>query len=215
MGLMTDSMVIPSKRKQRLGDLLAGTLVVSDKLGVGFTVPRRPDLMNKSLTDYQIGNKFLVEREYEEAIRAFLNHAGNVCEDAANAFERVAECHIRFHNDRKAAEQFYRKALALNPNHFRALSGLAHVLPVGADERLAVLERAVAVQPNYLLLIALGDFYRSVKKDNAQARRTYEAAWRINPKDKSAYQKLWSLCAITGDKADSELWSQRWRERAI
>lgn len=171
--------------------------------------------MDESVTQYQIGNRLFVRREYAEAIRAFLTHAENVPEDAASAFERVAECYHRRGNSKKEAEQFYRKALDLNPNHFRALSGLAGLLrPRAAEERLSLLERAVEVQSNFLCFIYLGDCYRSVRKDYARARDAYEKAWKMNPKDKGVYQRLWSLCSITGDKTDSELWSQRWRERA-
>ena len=171
--------------------------------------------MSEGLTDYQLGNQLLNKRRYKEAIAAFLTHAADYPEDVAKAFERVAECHIRLNNDRKAAESYYRKALELDPEHFNALAGLSRVLPERADERLAVLEKAVEIQPNYLLFIDLGDFYRSVRKDYSLARDCYESAWRMNPKDKTSYQKIWALCSITGDKAESEIWSERWREHAI
>lgn len=168
--------------------------------------------MREELADFQLGNRLFAQRKYSAARQAFLNHVADFPEDAANIFERVAACYARERSS--LAESYYRKALELNPEHFRALSGLAKILPVKSDERLEVLEKAVSIQPDYLLLLDVGEFHRSVRKDYAHARDAYVRAWQLNPGDKSAYQKLWSLCSITGDKEESALWSKRWRERA-
>lgn len=142
----------------------------------------------KPLTDLQQGNRCLFAKDYERAVEYFLRHAQAHPQERATAYVQVAECCRRSNiipqpqpiapgvtlasaSDRPSAEYYYRLALQSEPDHFGALGGLAEVLPEAADERLSILERAAALQPSCLILVALGDFYRSHRKDFSRAVR--------------------------------------------
>jgi tetratricopeptide (TPR) repeat protein len=181
------------------------------------------------LTDLQQGNRHLVAKDYQKAIECFLRHAQSFPQDQATAYVQVAECFRRSNiitqpvpvaagvtlvsaGDRPSAERYYRLALQAEPNHFGALRGLAEVLPEGADERLAVLERAAGLQPNYLVLIALGDFYRSHRKEFSRAYEAYCRAQEQSPKDETAYRRLGDICRRLGRPDEAAEWSERWRQ---
>ncbi|MCC6132576.1 MAG: tetratricopeptide repeat protein [Acidobacteria bacterium] len=182
------------------------------------------------MTDFQLGNRLLASRKPEEAVQAFLRHAARVPQDAANAFERAGTAQLSINalnasrtvapgvtlireGDRQGAELFYRKALAHNPNHPRALKGLAHVLPDNAEERRLVLEHLAAVQPDYLGLLDLGDFYRSHRKDFQRAYELYRQAQTLDPRDKGSYLKLQDLCKQLGHAEEALEWRSRWQEQ--
>jgi tetratricopeptide (TPR) repeat protein len=103
-------------------------------------------------------------------------------------------------------------ALESEPDHFGALRGLAEVLPENAGERLSILERAAALQPNYLVLVALGDFYRSHRKDFSRAYETYRRAQEQSPRDETAYRRLNDICRRLGRPDEAAEWNKRWRE---
>ena len=182
------------------------------------------------LTELQQGNRLLVAKDYQQAIECFLRHAQTCPEDQATAYVQVAECFLRSNTmtgqplpvaagvslvsagDRTSAKHYYRLALQADPNHFGALRGLADVLEEGADERLAVLERAACLQPNYLVLVALGDFYRSHRKDFSRAYETYRRAQEQSPRDETAYRRLNDICRRLGRPDEAAEWSERWRQ---
>jgi tetratricopeptide (TPR) repeat protein len=145
------------------------------------------------------------------------------------AYAQVAECFRRSNiiaqpqpvargvtlvsaGDRPSAEYYYRLALQSEPDHFAALRGLAEVLPEGSDERLSVLERAAALQANSLILVALGDFYRSHRKDFTRAYESYRRAQEQSPRDETAYRRLNDICRRLGRPAEAAEWSERWKE---
>jgi len=94
------------------------------------------------LTKYQKGNRLLVSKQYEKAIRLFESHAAAHPEDAADCHERIAECYRRCNvlpapvpvaegvtlvseGNLKAAEYHFRLALNCDPHHFASLYGLS------------------------------------------------------------------------------------------
>jgi tetratricopeptide (TPR) repeat protein len=181
------------------------------------------------LTDLQHGNRCLVDKDYVRAVECFLRHAETHPEDRAVAYVQVAECFRRgnslpqpvpFANgitlvspgDRRFAEYYYRLALQPAPDHFSALRGLADVLPENTEERLTILERAATLQPNSLVLVALGDCYRSQRKDFARAYETYRRAQEHSPKDETAYRRLNDICRRLGKPEEAAEWSARWRQ---
>jgi len=183
----------------------------------------------KPFSDLQEGNRFLVAKDYERAVEYFLRHAQMHSQERATAYVQVAECFRRSNiiaepqpvapgvtlvsaGDRPSAEYYYRLALQSEPNHFSALRGLAEVLPEGSDERLSVLERAAALQANSLVLVALGDFYRSHRKDFTRAYESYRRAQEQSPRDETAYRRLNDICRRLGRPEEATEWSERWKE---
>src|SRR5262245_47628035 len=182
-----------------------------------------------ALTDLQQGNRYLVAKDYERAVECFLRHARAHPEEQAIAYVQVAECFRRSNivtkpmpvaigvtlvseGDRPSAEYYYRLALRAEPEHFGALLGLAEILPEGADERLSLLERAAVLQPNYLVLIALGDFLRTHRKDFSRAYETYRRAQEQSPRDETAYRRLNAICSRLGRTEEAAEWSDRWKQ---
>jgi tetratricopeptide (TPR) repeat protein len=184
------------------------------------------------VNNYQRGNVLANQRRYEEAIDAFCTHAREVPSEAAKAWTRAGECSefanvlpgpvavadgamtLLSQGDRRGAEQFFRRALTSDPDYPRALRGLAKTLPDTADERREVLERALAVSPDLLTILELGDFHRTVRRDYAKAQELYERAVAHTPQDKSAYLKLIDLCRRSGRPDEAASWSTRLKERA-
>jgi tetratricopeptide (TPR) repeat protein len=186
-------------------------------------------MSHEPLTDLQQGNRCLVRKDYESAVEHFLRHAQSQPEERATAYVQVAECFLRSNTiaqpkavapgvtlvsagDQRSAEYYYRLALQADPDHFGALRGLARVLPDAAVERLSVLERAVSLQPNCLILIDLGDFYRTHRKDFPLAYDTYRRAQEQSPRDKTAYQRLNDVCRRLGRVDEAAEWSARWKQ---
>jgi tetratricopeptide (TPR) repeat protein len=182
-----------------------------------------------TLKDFQQGNRFLVARDYKKAIECFLRHAQTNPQECAKAYVQVAECfrHINtitepkhvhpavtlvFKGDRTSAEHYYRLALEAEANNFKALRGLAEVLPQAADERLLILQRAARVQPNYMVLIYLGDFYRTHRKDFSRAYDAYRRAQEHNPLAQDAYRRLNDICRRLGRPEEAAEWSARWKQ---
>jgi len=183
----------------------------------------------KPLTDLQQGNRCLVAKDYASAVECFLRHARAHPQERATAYVQVAECFRRSNiitqpdhvaagvtlvseGDQPSAEYYYRLALQTEPDHFGALRGLAEVLPDDADERLSVLKRAAGLQPNYLVLVALGDFHRSHRKDFTRAYETYRRAQEQSPRDETAYSRLNDICRRLGRPDEAAEWSERWRQ---
>ncbi|MGC9943029.1 MAG: tetratricopeptide repeat protein [Verrucomicrobiota bacterium] len=180
------------------------------------------------LTDLQRGNRCLVSKDYERAIEHFLRHAQACPQERATAYVQIAECFRRSNiitspvpvsagvklvsaGDRSTAEYYYRLALQADPADFGALRGLAEVLPDDSDERLAALEQAVSSQPNYLVLLSIGDFYRSHRKDFLRAYESYRRAQEQSPRDETAYRRLNDICRRLGRPDEAAEWSDRWR----
>ena len=181
------------------------------------------------LTDLQKGNQFLVAKDYAAAIECFFRHAHNFHEDAPKAYTKIAGCYLRTNTlpepkefapgitlvsqgDRRSAEYYYRLALQHDPDYFAALKGLADTLSEKSEERCELLERAVAKQPGALILVDLGDFYRTYRKDFHRAYELYRQAQEHAPKDKTAYQRLSNMCRRLGRPDEAKQWAEKWRE---
>jgi len=182
------------------------------------------------MTDFQRGNRLYAEKRYKEAVEAFVRHARDYPAEAASAFANAAKCCVHINvlpapsvvargvtlisqGDRQSEERYYRAALEADGQHSQSLRGLAFVLPDKSPERLSLLERAAALRADILVLISLGDYYRSVLKDLQKARETYRRAQEAHPNDQTAYLRLNDICRRLGLPDEAKAWSQRWRER--
>lgn len=175
------------------------------------------------------GNRLYVQHRYEDALDAFLAHARECPAEATKAYASAAKAclHINtlpspmqvepgvqlvFQGNRKTARALFEKALSLDSNHFESLIGIAELLPQKSEERLEVMERAVRIQPDYLTLIEIGDFHRSVRSDFERAYDSYKAAMERSPRDRTAYQRLAAICDKLGRTAEAKDWKSRWAE---
>jgi tetratricopeptide (TPR) repeat protein len=129
-----------------------------------------------------------------------------------SAIEVAPGEHLVFESDQDGAEYFYRKALEFDPRHYESLMGLGGILPELSEERLSLMELAVALQPSYRALIEIGDYYRSVMHDLTRALENYEKARFLRIRDKTVYQKLSEVCRQLGRVDEAELWIARWEE---
>jgi len=158
------------------------------------------------VSSLQLGNQLLVEKRYAEALRLFLAHATEVPAEAPRAFVQAAECLRRTNTlskpvpvepgvtlvhqgDDAGAEAMYRRALAIDPQYFPALRGLAQVVPDGSDEERRVLEIAVALRLDPLLVQQLGEAYEREGRFG-EARELYSRAFQANPSDRSLSRLL-------------------------
>lgn len=180
------------------------------------------------MNQFQRGNQFLVCKQYESALRCFLEHADAVPSERADALAAAAECYRRspgLHRpvdldekllvsrpNQQSAEHYYRLALQVDPRHLRSLRGMSDVLPDKSDERLAVLELAAEVGPGTITLIDLGDFYRTHRKDYESAYRIYRRAQSHAPRDETAYRRLNDICRRLERPDEAKDWSARWAE---
>jgi len=186
-------------------------------------------MSDKPLTDFQLGNRCLVQKDYVKAVELFLRAAQTRPEERATAYVQVAECFLRSNTlaqpttvapgitlisagDRRSAEYYYRLALQADPDHTSALAGLARVLPDQADERLFLLERAASLSPSYMILLDLGGFHRTHRKDFPLAYDMYRRAQEQNPRDETAYRRLNDICRRLGRADEAEVWSARWTQ---
>lgn len=185
--------------------------------------------MGETPSSFQRGNLLYAQRQYESAVAAYLQHAEECPEEAAKAYAHAARCcpHVNtlkapvpvvpgvtlvHQGDKTAGEAYCRAALALDPECFMALKQLAELLPQKSSERRSALERAAALRPDVLVLVDLGDYYRSVVKDLGLAHETYRRAVEATPKDETAYRRLSELCRRMGRAEEAKEWSLRWKE---
>ena len=180
------------------------------------------------MNDFQIGNRCFVAKDYETAVAHFVRHAKSQPFDAADAYASVAECYRRCNvltapeevtpgftlvskGDLKSAECYYRLSLQHDPTNIKSIRGLADILPEKSDERLALLERAVELHPGTLVLIDLGDFYRTHRKDYHRAYELYCQAQKHAPRDETAYRRLNDICRRLERPDEAKEWSVRWK----
>jgi tetratricopeptide (TPR) repeat protein len=86
----------------------------------------------------------------------------------------------------------YRRALAIDPAYFPALRGLAQVLPEGSGEHRSVLETAVGLRLDPLLVLQLGEIYEN-EGLSSEAQDLYSRALQASPNDshlKAAIQRV-------------------------
>lgn len=162
--------------------------------------------MNQRLTQFQVGNRLLVKKRYDEALQAFLTHAQEVPAEATRAYVQAAECLRRTNTleapvdvepgvvlvsagDRAGAAQLYKKALAIDPYYLPALRGLAQVLDVGSSEQVQALEDAVGLKLDPLLVDVLGRIYEG-RGNTLRAVALYQRALDKHPNDRGIRDAL-------------------------
>lgn len=177
------------------------------------------------MSDLQEGNRLYVQRQFAEALAAYLRHAKACPDEAAKAYALAARCcptlprgeqpiepGVLSPETAKTAQDFCRLSLSIDPNHFAALKQLVLALPSSSAERASLLERAAELRDDDLLLVELGDHYRSVAKDLDRAHAMYLRAQQAFPKDQTAYRRLSDVCRRAGKTEEARLWSARWKE---
>ena len=181
-----------------------------------------------TLSDLQAANKALVEKRFAEAISLYERHAAAHPGDAPRCFTKIAEAYRRtnivkepvelepgvkliFDPDRLSAERSLRRALEINPDYFPALQMLSEVLPEDAEERVDLLERALAIRIDLKTLLHLAKCY----VDRQMPQRAYELYLRArehNPLDGTAYEGLLTICRGLGNEDEARQWEERWKE---
>lgn len=182
------------------------------------------------MTDFQYANRCLVTKDYKGAIRLFLRHAEKVPSEASDAYAGIATCYLRSNiiqnpvpitpelllvsqGDRENAERYFRLALQADPKSVKALFGLSDILPESSEERRELLERALAKQPNSpKILLRIGDYYRSQRKDFNLAYSMYRRLQEAEPLDKTSYLRLNDICRKLERHEEAKEWSRRWKE---
>jgi tetratricopeptide (TPR) repeat protein len=95
----------------------------------------------------QRASKALGAKDYDQALK-FLDYVVQVAPDYAEGFNRRAFVHFS-RNDMPSAVGDLRRALALEPNHFRALDGLAQIWRQTGNAKgaLSVVKQLLEVHP--------------------------------------------------------------------
>lgn len=183
----------------------------------------------RPLTDFQRANRAKVVKNYERAIKLYVRHAKKHPADAARAYVGAAECCLHSNilsspiavapgvelvseGDRNGAQRYFHLALEADSKNPRALWGLAALLPDESAERRRLLETLVAVQPDTLCLVALGDYYRSHVGDNERAYKLYKQAQEHSPRDQTAYLRLADVCRQMARPGEAAEWEKRWQQ---
>ncbi len=152
------------------------------------------------MSHLQAGNRLMVSKRYEEAVKEFLAHAEECPAEAPRAYVQAGECLRRTNTlkkpvtiepgvslvsvgDSAGAIDMYRRALAVEPAYFPALLGLAQALPIDSDEQVQALKGAVAIRRDPLAVQLLGEcFVRTGRK--ALAASLYRDALAERPDDR-------------------------------
>jgi tetratricopeptide (TPR) repeat protein len=95
----------------------------------------------------QRSSKALGAKDYDQALK-FLDYVVQIAPDYAEGFNRRAFVHFS-RNDMASAVGDLRRALALEPNHFRALDGLAQIWRQTGNAKgaLSVVKQLLEVHP--------------------------------------------------------------------
>ncbi len=94
------------------------------------------------------GEDFSSKMQQDKALK-FLDAAVDLAPDYAEAWSHRAYIHYRMENYQAALGDL-RRALALEPNHFRALDGMAKILDLSGEKKAALkaYEQLLIVHPN-------------------------------------------------------------------
>ncbi|OJU19806.1 MAG: hypothetical protein BGN89_09775 [Alphaproteobacteria bacterium 64-6] len=95
----------------------------------------------------QRASKALGAKDHDQALK-FLDYIVQIAPDYAEGFNRRAYVHFA-RNDMPSAVGDLRRALALEPNHFRALDGLAQIWRQTGNAKgaLSVIKQLLEVHP--------------------------------------------------------------------
>jgi hypothetical protein len=205
---------------QKIKDLIAAASLESEKP----ILPRNDEndrqwrrIRHHPRRRMRIAGLRLERRDWARAIKWYLREALAHPEQAAHAYVLAARAarHLRGANEaadprlltypltdaqREQAADFYRRALAADPNHPLATIGLKQMLPADDPQALALLEQLHNVSPEHVPMIELGDRYRRIGK-LAEAKQCYESV-----KSNVAYRRLDSLCTELGLTAEAKAW---------
>lgn len=168
-------------------------------------------------------------RRAEEAVPVYLEYARENPADAPRAITEAAECFLNinvleqevdlgpvrliFQGDLTNAERLFRAALEIRPGHARALRGLVDVLKPEDPERRDLLERLLAVRPDFLAMVELGDFLRTQEKRYEEAYGWYKQAVLRRPNELTGYVKLQDICRKLGRAEEAEDWKRKWKQQ--
>ncbi|MFN3745414.1 MAG: tetratricopeptide repeat protein [Hyphomicrobiaceae bacterium] len=97
----------------------------------------------------QRASKALGAKDYDLALK-FLDYVVQIAPDYAEGFNRRAYIHFS-RNDMASAVGDLRRALALEPNHFRALDGLAQIWRQTGNAKgaLSVVKQLLEIHPHW------------------------------------------------------------------
>ena len=132
----------PEEASKTIGNLLAHLATSDDALAAGAIAASIEKLWRLSGGDtvnllVARGEEATSRNELEKALK-LLDAAVDLAPDYADAWNRRAYVHFRMGNSGAALGDL-RRALALDPNHFRALDGMAKILD-GLGEKKAALQ---------------------------------------------------------------------------
>jgi hypothetical protein len=105
---------------------------------------------------------------------------------------------------------FFRRALAGNDSYVPALLGLAEIVD-DIDERIVLLERALAMRADLRGFLALGEAYIAAHKLDA-AYIAFRKAQQHNELEGSGYDGLQRVCHLMGRDEEATEWSSAWKK---
>lgn len=178
------------------------------------------------MSKFQEANRLLVTGKAADAIRLYGEHAKECPDEAAKAFTKAAIASLRMNiigepieiepgstlvsqGDRRSADVFFRRALAANDAYVPALLGLAEIVD-DLDERIVLLERALAIRPDLGGYLGLGEAYIAAQKLDA-AYDAFRKAQQHNELDGGGYDALQRVCRMMGREEEAEKWSCAWK----
>ncbi len=183
------------------------------------------NLLHEGLTDFQRANKLFVAKRYPKARKLYLKHAKINPKDAPKCYAQIGEICLRtnaldepktilgggariiFEGDRDSAAGWYRKGLALCPDHIRCLRGLADALDDECLERLEILKQLASIESSYPRHVEVGDIYCSVHNDMVSALEWYTKAFSLYSSDMALCNKLANVCCQLGRSKEAKDWT--------
>ena len=168
-------------------------------------------------------------KKYRESRDAFLRYAQDDPEYAAESYYLAARAAIRANvldepilvapgasivarGDKEGAIRYYRQALTIDPQHYRAMLDLAKLLPKNDPERFELLRKAVDIRPRYKVFLQLAAYYRK-QGDFNRAFDCLESACKYDPNRKDAYKAIISLCKQFNKLEEADRYRKSLRER--
>ncbi|MFO0883202.1 MAG: tetratricopeptide repeat protein [Pirellulales bacterium] len=116
------------------------------------------------------------------------------------AFKHRAEI-LRKSGDLQGARSNAQEAVRLNPKSYPSLLELAHSITSEPEEKLSVLERAIALNPQASDAYTLRGIEYTTRFDFSKARADLEKATSISPNEYRPVQSLYEIAKIEGSRA--------------
>jgi tetratricopeptide (TPR) repeat protein len=144
----------PAERDRTLSDLYALLATAEDEAGaktIADSIERIWHHSGSPTVDLLFGRatEAITKKDYERALK-FMDHVVEQAPDFTEGWNRRAFVHFQLNEVRLALGDL-RRALALDPNHFKALDGLSQILRDIGENRAAldVLRRLYEVHPHW------------------------------------------------------------------